>query len=88
VALTRSAERLLKNVNFNGLLSTIRLRHGGDADERIALYVRHRALGDRDNGSAVLERNVGFLAALQEATDRAGLSRSGPPVSVSWETGF
>src|SRR5205823_6982370 len=35
-------QRLLKNVNFNRLLSTIRLRRGGDADERIALYVRHR----------------------------------------------
>src|SRR5271169_3966060 len=33
VALTRSAKRLLKNVNFNRLLSPIRLRHGGDADE-------------------------------------------------------
>ena len=65
VSFTSPTERLFKNVNFNRLLSPIRLRHGGDANERVALYIRHRALGDRDDGSAVLERNVGFLAALR-----------------------
>jgi hypothetical protein len=39
MSFTGPTERLVKNVNFDRLLSTVRLRHGGDADERIALYV-------------------------------------------------
>ena len=64
VSFTGTAQRLFKNVNFNRLLSPIRLRHCGDADEGVALDVRHRALSDRDDRSAILERDVGFLAAL------------------------
>jgi len=52
-------------MNFYRLLRAVRLRHSGDADERVVLYVRHRAFVDRDDWSAILERNVGFLAALR-----------------------
>ena len=51
-------------MHFDSFLASIGLRHGGDADERVALNVGHRALGGGDDGGAVLERNIRFLSTL------------------------
>jgi hypothetical protein len=58
-----TAEWLGKDTDFHCFDRTVWLWHGGDADERVHLNVRHRALGNRDHGSIVFKLDGGGRSA-------------------------
>src|SRR6185437_8533727 len=64
VSFTHPAQRLLEHMHFDSFLGPIGLRHGGDADERVALNDRHRAFSNRYDRSDVLKPTIGLLPAL------------------------
>ena len=72
-AVSDAAERLCKDTYFHCFDSTVWLRHSGDANERVHLNVRHRALGDRDYRGIVFKLDGGRRPASCFDRDRVAV---------------